>query len=386
VHSPYSAAYTTTTAEPLDARTALVATTVDPTPVVRNADEWNATGMGTVELAWSLLVGISGQVLRPQSSIYWIYLASALVLTVGTFALGAGRHNSGFAALVGYCFPRRIWTHASTRHDAALFVVNAAAYTLWLLGPIQVISRTTASCVRAGLAAVMQPHDALGGLEGRAVAAVAAFVAADFAFFLSHWAMHRVGWLWHFHKVHHSARVLTPLTVFRRHPVDVVLERGLTACFVGAVYGAVAFFSGGFVEPLAVLGQNAVVFGLLLVGFNLQHSHVWLRFGPLEAVLVSPAMHQVHHSRSRLHHDKNFGNMLSFWDRLAGTQYRPMRRERLRFGLGPEEARAHRSLAALYLEPFADLARDAARAAGRKAPRPPRLRPSPERRRSRTLS
>ena len=35
--------------------------------------------------------------------------------------------------------------------------------------------------------------------------------------------MHRVPALWEFHKVHHSAEVLTPLTEWRQHPLELML-------------------------------------------------------------------------------------------------------------------------------------------------------------------
>jgi catechol 2,3-dioxygenase-like lactoylglutathione lyase family enzyme len=42
----------------------------------------------------------------------------------------------------------------------------------------------------------------------------------DFVFFLTHYAMHRYPALWATHKVHHSAKVLTPLTRYREHFID----------------------------------------------------------------------------------------------------------------------------------------------------------------------
>ena len=57
----------------------------------------------------------------------------------------------------------------------------------------------------------------------RAAYGGAIFLAADFGFFFGHYLGHKVPLLWEFHKVHHSAEVLSPLTNYRFHPLDRVL-------------------------------------------------------------------------------------------------------------------------------------------------------------------
>ena len=52
---------------------------------------------------------------------------------------------------------------------------------------------------------------------------VAMFVADDFTKYLMHRWMHRWPALWSIHKVHHSAETLTPITVYRVHPLEGVL-------------------------------------------------------------------------------------------------------------------------------------------------------------------
>jgi hypothetical protein len=47
----------------------------------------------------------------------------------------------------------------------------------------------------------------------------------------------------------------------------------------------------------------------------------------ISQVLVSPWMHQVHHSRETRHLDMNMGFIFSFWDRLFGTLYVPKKDE-----------------------------------------------------------
>ena len=75
---------------------------------------------------------------------------------------------------------------------------------------------------------------------------------------------------------------------------------------------------------------------------HLRHSHVAMPFPRwLSYVLVSPHMHQVHHSVEERHHDRNFATVFALWDWAFGTLYLPDPRERFRFGLeapAPEPA------------------------------------------------
>ena len=53
---------------------------------------------------------------------------------------------------------------------------------------------------------------------------------------------------------------------------------------------------------------------------NLRHSHVWITYGRImERLLISPAQHQIHHSKNKVHFDRNFGVVLAIWDGMFGT-------------------------------------------------------------------
>jgi sterol desaturase/sphingolipid hydroxylase (fatty acid hydroxylase superfamily) len=179
-------------------------------------------------------------------------------------------------------------------------------------------------------------------------------VARDFVTFLTHLLHHRVPLLWEFHKVHHSAEVLTPVTVFRKHPLYNVFEYGMNILLIGPLQGLIALSFVGHAAPVTLFGAN-IVFALFhLAGANLRHSHIWLSFGPrLSHVLSSPAQHQIHHSRAAQHANKNFGEVFALWDWLFGTLYVPGRApEALVFGLAEEGAPQHRTLWAVYTQPF----------------------------------
>jgi sterol desaturase/sphingolipid hydroxylase (fatty acid hydroxylase superfamily) len=165
-----------------------------------------------------------------------------------------------------------------------------------------------------------------------------AFALDDFLRFALHAAMHRFPWLWRFHRVHHSATLLNPLTLYRTHPVEVFLSSCRNTLSVGVVAG-IGLFLFGAVKPVHTL-MGVGAFGFLFNGAlaNLRHSPVPVRFGWLEHLLISPYLHQIHHSVRREHLDKNFGTSLSIWDRLYGSLLVPRKTEDLAFGLEERKA------------------------------------------------
>jgi sterol desaturase/sphingolipid hydroxylase (fatty acid hydroxylase superfamily) len=50
--------------------------------------------------------------------------------------------------------------------------------------------------------------------------------------------------LWEFHKVHHTATVLTPLTIFRVHPVYMCIFLNILALFTGLAAGVGEYLLG----------------------------------------------------------------------------------------------------------------------------------------------
>lgn len=184
------------------------------------------------------------------------------------------------------------------------------------------------------------------------------FLLDDFARYWLHRLMHRLPALWYFHAVHHSARTLTPLTVLRAHPVEVLLF-SLRSVVVNACCLAVFFhFFPGQISLITLLGANVFNFGFNLLGSNLRHSHIYWRYWPwLEGWLISPAQHQIHHSARPRHYDKNFGAMLAIWDRLFGTLYRSDEQPPKRLGTHWRRQPGEQSLLQLYVGPFRQLVR-----------------------------
>ena len=148
---------------------------------------------------------------------------------------------------------------------------------------------------------------------------VFSFVLLDFFRFFQHYLMHKIDFLWRFHRLHHSAEVLTPLTLHRVHPVEMFMGMLRTTVAIALASSIYVFL---FQIPLYghhILGVNGLGFLFNVLGANLRHSHIWLSFGWAEYFFISPAQHQIHHSRNPEHFNKNLGVCLSIWDILFGS-------------------------------------------------------------------
>jgi sterol desaturase/sphingolipid hydroxylase (fatty acid hydroxylase superfamily) len=183
--------------------------------------------------------------------------------------------------------------------------------------------------------------------------AFGALVVFDFATFIEHFIAHKVPFFWEFHKVHHVPKELNPFTAYRSHPVNqgmfVIIAGGLS----GVYYGIVGSIFKGNQLSFIFAGQNIFMFLLLVSGLNLQHSHIQLIYPRIiRAVFVSPAYHQLHHSSADSHHNKNFGFIFSFWDRLFGTQIQVTKPINLEFGLDRDEYADYSGVVNHYLTPL----------------------------------
>jgi len=230
-------------------------------------------------------------------------------------------------------FSAKIWLHASSKLDFKLMFANAGIkavfITPWVVAKLMIIVT-----VSSGLRHQFGPIETIWLPYSLLVMSftVVVFLAEDLNRFALHLCYHRIPFLWEFHKVHHSAEVLTPITLYRSHPVEMFLSKWGSVLIIGAVTGIFVFFFPGQLSALEILGVDVLGFTFNALGANLRHSHMPFSFGRLDPWLISPHMHQVHHSRRVEHWDKNFGSCFTLWDKLCGTLYIPKHNELLQFG------------------------------------------------------
>ncbi|MFA3789906.1 sterol desaturase family protein [Aliiglaciecola sp. SL4] len=133
-------------------------------------------------------------------------------------------------------------------------------------------------------------------------------VMLDCLIYWQHRVFHRVPILWRLHKVHHADPHLDASTGLRFHPIEIALSllvKALGILILGIPVEAILIFE-------ILLNASAI--------FN--HSNIklpnWLEW-PLRKLIVTQAMHRIHHSQVVKETDSNYGFCLSIWDRLFNS-------------------------------------------------------------------
>jgi sterol desaturase/sphingolipid hydroxylase (fatty acid hydroxylase superfamily) len=253
--------------------------------------------------------------------IFYIFLISSFIMVlIRTMMYG----KNGLAKLdqdMRSLFGLKIWSHSSSFTDIKCLFINN-----WLSFFIFSYIIYDAKFVLIWLAHGLDLMTDLKGVGQDSpqwlvttLYTVVLFLVTDFSRFILHYALHRFHFLWRFHKVHHSAEVLTPLTVYRAHPIEMLLYRVRSILVVGVVSGVFYFLFLGKMRIWDILGVSGLGFLFNFFGSNLRHSQVWLGFGKLEYIFISPAQHQMHHNKDVAYSRRNIGSCLAFWDQLFGT-------------------------------------------------------------------
>lgn len=151
----------------------------------------------------------------------------------------------------------------------------------------------------------------LGWLTGAPIWAqlIIGLLVKDFFSWCVHNLLHRIPFLWQFHRLHHSAEHMDFMVVMRFHWMEIIVYR---------------FF---LFVPLALIGMHPDAFlGVIFIdvfwGF-FNHANIKVDIGPFKYLFNSPKMHLWHHEYTTDRMNQNFGITLSVWDWMFGTVYWP---------------------------------------------------------------
>jgi sterol desaturase/sphingolipid hydroxylase (fatty acid hydroxylase superfamily) len=265
------------------------------------------------------------------------------------------RYRRVFLAILS----RRYLGHRSHVLDVILMTANMGLFAL-ICGQAVISMTAVSAAVHFGLTAAfgdVAPTVWPLLLVG-AIWTLALFLAYEFAYWVDHYLSHHIPFLWEFHKVHHTAEVLSPLTNFRVHPVDSLVFVNIVMVTNGLMAGLLHYGFGAGPVTFEFFNLTTLVALAVSVFAQLQHTHIWLPItGFWGRLVLSPAHHQIHHSVDVAHHNRNFGNLIAVFDWAWGTLHVPSKqRQKLVFGLS-ERQNAKHDLTEGLLQPFVDAAK-----------------------------
>ncbi|TNJ43837.1 sterol desaturase family protein [Tamlana fucoidanivorans] len=154
------------------------------------------------------------------------------------------------------------------------------------------------------------------------------FVVADFIQWNTHRLLHRVPWLWNFHKVHHSVKEMGFAAHLRYHWMEPVVYKSL-------LYIPIAIIGGYNAQDVAI-----VHFFNIAVG-HLNHANLGWNYGLLKYIFNNPKMHIWHHAKvlpKGVRFGVNYGLTLSIWDYIFKTNYIPHSGRDIELGFDGDES------------------------------------------------
>jgi sterol desaturase/sphingolipid hydroxylase (fatty acid hydroxylase superfamily) len=163
----------------------------------------------------------------------------------------------------------------------------------------------------------------------------------DYTLYWWHRLMHRNALLWRCHMVHHTDLDLDVSTAGRFHFAEYVLSAGYRAAQV-VVIGA---------RPASVAISETCV----MVAAEFHHSNVRLPLGferRLNALVVTPRMHGIHHSIIERESNSNFATVLTLWDAAHGTLKLNVPQDEITIGLAAHRDAKELTFSTLLALPF----------------------------------
>ena len=281
-----------------------------------------------------------GPLFNPQKRIFVGFLLAAILIALGVQVfVYRMRPKSALAEL----FSIKIWLSDSAKADFKLMAVNQALFLG--IAPLLISKLALATVLFETLHLIFDGRTLLWvdstDLTIGLVFTLTVFLLDDFTKYVLHRALHRYSFLWAFHQVHHSAKILTPLTLYRAHPLEVAMATLRNSLSIGISAGMFVFFFESSLNLWTLAGVNAFGFVFNFLGANLRHSHIPLGFGSLiEKIFISPKQHQIHHSANPEHWDRNYGVSLALWDGIFGSLVLSKNTGKLKFGLGSVQNRS----------------------------------------------
>ncbi len=291
-----------------------------------------------------------GFFIQPGSQYYLpTYVGSGLT-AIGLYFIIKRKSRLSLRAMKELVLPSRLINHESSKLDFKLFII--AAYFLllqaMLVGGSTLLSMSgTISALNHLFGAAPAPVGPSYVITG--ITMMLVFLAVEFGYWLSHYLMHKVPFLWEFHKVHHSAEVLTPLTEWRQHPIELALFPVLVGAAACLVQGPMVWYFGETAQVVDPLKANLISMAFWFTILHLRHSELpFYATGFLGKIIQAPAHHQVHHSTNPKHFDTNLGYCLSVWDWAFGTLYVPKKGEKFEYGLGHQDTALETAIGSVF--------------------------------------
>lgn len=151
------------------------------------------------------------------------------------------------------------------------------------------------------------------------------FIVSDFTQWITHRILHRVPFLWNFHKVHHSVKQMGFAAHLRYHWMEPVVYKAM-------LYIPMAIIGGFTIQDVFIVHFFTITIG------HLNHANLGWDYGVFKYIFNNPKMHIWHHAKEMPNkYGTNFALTLSTWDYLFKTNYIPSDGRDIELGFAEDE-------------------------------------------------
>tara|TARA_R110002049_G_scaffold279949_1_gene459097 strand:+ start:62465 stop:63361 length:897 start_codon:yes stop_codon:yes gene_type:complete len=153
------------------------------------------------------------------------------------------------------------------------------------------------------------------------------FLVSDFVQWNTHRLLHRIPFLWNFHKVHHSVKEMGFAAHLRYHWMEPVVYKSL-------LYIPIAIIGNYDAKDVAFVYFFSIIIG------HLNHANLGWDYGFLKYIFNNPKMHIWHHAKVLPKHVRfgvNYGLTLSVWDYIFRTNHIPHSGKDIELGFEGDE-------------------------------------------------
>ncbi len=153
------------------------------------------------------------------------------------------------------------------------------------------------------------------------------FLVSDFVQWNTHRLLHRVPFLWNFHKVHHSVKEMGFAAHLRYHWMEPVVYKSL-------LYIPMALIANYKAQDVAIVYFFSIIIG------HLNHANLGWDYYIFKYIFNNPKMHIWHHAKElpkNVRFGVNYGLTLSLWDYIFKTNYVPSSGRDIELGFKNDE-------------------------------------------------
>jgi len=172
---------------------------------------------------------------------------------------------------------------------------------------------------------------------------IIAFLIMDIVIYFQHRLFHHVDFLWKLHAMHHIDPMLDTTSGLRFHPLEIMLSNFIKVATI-LILG---------ISPYVIISFEITL--NLLAMFN--HSNIRINKkleNKINKVLITPALHTIHHSKIESETNSNFGFSVPWWDKLFKTfkSHGKYSQDKIHIGTLPMPDKSYQLFPKMLLYPF----------------------------------